>query len=1034
QVVAGAADGRALQLPELRRFFHGAPSQRDLENAQAKVLELHWHSLIRDYTIQLRLTDKGELAMVETGGYAGKALPNTSSGSGAGLTDGKVATRPAAKTDPDQVARDKVNAQFARLKENTEAERAFADVVLPEKHDFDPAATDLVQTMFREHPRSALPSGRDVAEEQSTPGEVEWLRQQYMDNYEKYGSRNSKWDRAAMAFLADGAAALAADKLPADQAAKAAEPGADLLQSGCDDALVCYVVGALYFRFNDGKGAAFREQAFEKFRDSRYPLDCVLRFTLPHARRQAWARIVYSYRKRSADLDGHGLYGASPIYPARRFLLLACLRYVPWNSYAKSREFLEAIYCVVQFDPWLKAMLTGRYFSALSGGVDLNSTDVRGTGKKQRAWIMPVKMDEVQYRHSWSAQAYYLDAWKIDPHVPEAASRILTEARRRRTLAFNALNQGQIIALAADEGKKSGWPEVRVREATRFWFDQALRGGFAFMPAYQQMLGGLQEKCPEAEFIEQILGFGRECLATARFDTPVPFVYLDSLDLLRKWLKDDKVYRQPGVYDECCLMIDGYRQLAQTENERDRLKSINACLAIRAQKNDDARRLVNELGDLADGSVFEAQGLDLTACRKMLNEKHPNHRLLPALDRPVVGVAFSGDDDTLLTAEGNSQTTTRWNLKERIAIGVFSQEADVAALVAASPDGKLVATAGTAGAVYVWDAARGALLQTLAHNAQVRGIRFSPQGTRLATAAWDNSLTGGTVRVWDVITGQEVAERTSPESIFHDVAFVGSETTLALASGSYLGPSRGAPGEIGLWDLAADQTTKTFRGLFERHSNGFAVSADGKYLAALGQGIRNQGTGTEYFPTEVRIVDLIQGEVVQTVVREPGGITAATFIGRGELLATAEPDRVVRLWSIPECRLVAELTGHRDRVVALAAAPEASRLASVDAGGRLKVWDLSAASTASQAQETLLDFPFRAVVRIEADPQGRFIATGDARYGVVFWERADGWRPSTVFPLLEQLRMRDFDVSPDGKLLAIVGEALHVDSNNPAAE
>jgi WD40 repeat protein/serine/threonine protein kinase len=86
--------------------------------------------------------------------------------------------------------------------------------------------------------------------------------------------------------------------------------------------------------------------------------------------------------------------------------------------------------------------------------------------------------------------------------------------------------------------------------------------------------------------------------------------------------------------------------------------------------------------------------------------------------------------------------------------------------LALSRDDRMLATAGGASGVILWDLSAGRQLHTLAHSEHVNGVAFSPNGKILATAAFDN-----VVRLWDIATGAERAALKGHAAWASDVAF-----------------------------------------------------------------------------------------------------------------------------------------------------------------------------------------------------------------------------------------------------------------------
>jgi WD40 repeat protein len=69
-----------------------------------------------------------------------------------------------------------------------------------------------------------------------------------------------------------------------------------------------------------------------------------------------------------------------------------------------------------------------------------------------------------------------------------------------------------------------------------------------------------------------------------------------------------------------------------------------------------------------------------------------------------------------------------------------------------SPDGQLIASAGTDNTAHLWNVATGQEMAALfGHTAEVTWLAFTPDGSRLITASRDH-----TVRVWDVSSGESL--------------------------------------------------------------------------------------------------------------------------------------------------------------------------------------------------------------------------------------------------------------------------------------
>jgi WD40 repeat protein len=130
---------------------------------------------------------------------------------------------------------------------------------------------------------------------------------------------------------------------------------------------------------------------------------------------------------------------------------------------------------------------------------------------------------------------------------------------------------------------------------------------------------------------------------------------------------------------------------------------------------------------------------------------------------------------------------------------------------AMSPDGAVVAAADTTGSVALYRTLSGKPILTAFHGGTVTDIRFRTDGNRFATTDSNHA-----VKVWDPNRDKPVAELANTGS---PILFVGQDLLAASHKGG-----------VGFYDLSAKKWVKHI----PEASGAFAVSADGKWLAAVG--------------------------------------------------------------------------------------------------------------------------------------------------------------------------------------------------------
>ena len=192
---------------------------------------------------------------------------------------------------------------------------------------------------------------------------------------------------------------------------------------------------------------------------------------------------------------------------------------------------------------------------------------------------------------------------------------------------------------------------------------------------------------------------------------------------------------------------------------------------------------VDALAFTPDGKLLASGSWDDTV--KIWNTSTWTSQLSLPHPESVWDVAFSPDGTTLASIDFKG-TIRLWDPKAGNVRRHFSVN-DTSGFVVFSPDGKLLALQGKQG-IALAETATDKVVRTLeGHQRAAHAVAFSPDGKRLASVSWD-----GTLRLWNVATGELLEVITERGGQFRDVKFAPDGLSVVTASGD---------GTVRIWDV-----------------------------------------------------------------------------------------------------------------------------------------------------------------------------------------------------------------------------------------
>ncbi|MCG2624340.1 CHAT domain-containing protein [Arthrobacter sp. I2-34] len=259
------------------------------------------------------------------------------------------------------------------------------------------------------------------------------------------------------------------------------------------------------------------------------------------------------------------------------------------------------------------------------------------------------------------------------------------------------------------------------------------------------------------------------------------------------------------------------------------------------------------------------------------------------------------------TAQSSRSQTPARNTAQQAGTRLLTvRHASAVNSVTFSPDGTCVATASWDETARIWDAATGGELLRVRHDNVVNAVAFSPEGSRMATASSDE-----TARIWDAGSGIQLLELQHGSSI-NGLAFSPDGNQLATASE-----------ETRIWDSHSGALLLRVRQ--DDPARGVAFNADGSFLASAGD--------------DIRLLNMHSGALLLRIGRHVMA-TGVAFSPDGTSIAAGSDDRMAWIWNATTGKKLTKIR-HESSVRAVAFSPGGTRLATGGGDRTARLWDIA---------------------------------------------------------------------------------------------
>ncbi len=187
-------------------------------------------------------------------------------------------------------------------------------------------------------------------------------------------------------------------------------------------------------------------------------------------------------------------------------------------------------------------------------------------------------------------------------------------------------------------------------------------------------------------------------------------------------------------------------------------------------------------GENAHNGTYSVKLWDLTSNEILYLGDHDQHNQF------IFTLDFS-PDGTLLASGCEDGTIKLWNVTSRTLIRTLTEHADDVRSVKFSPNGQMLASACDDTSIILWNVSSGSVIRTLTgHNRKIFSVDFS-NDDRLVSGEGEydeehfpSRIHSAAIKIWDVITGNEIASLTGHQNVIASVDFSSDGTKIVSGS------------------------------------------------------------------------------------------------------------------------------------------------------------------------------------------------------------------------------------------------------------